>query len=115
MSFKILPVIMSGGSGTRLWPLSTTEAPKQFHALATPNTMIQETALRLTGENYLKPVVICGRGHLDLATRQLDLIGRTPQAVVLEPMARNTAAVAALPSSTSPDASAKRDAGPPWA
>jgi len=95
MSFKILPVIMSGGSGTRLWPLSTTEAPKQFHALATSNTMIQETALRLTGENYLKPVVICGRGHLDLATRQLDLIGRAPQAVVLEPMARNTAAVAA--------------------
>ena len=95
MSFKILPVIMSGSSGTRLWPLSTTEAPKQFHALATSNTMIQETALRLTGENYLRPVVICGRGHLDLATRQLDMIGRAPQVVVLEPMARNTAAVAA--------------------
>lgn len=96
MSLKILPVIMSGGSGTRLWPLSTTEAPKQFHALATDNTMIQETALRLSGEDFLSPVVICGRGHLDLATRQLDLIGRTPQSVVLEPMARNTAAVAAV-------------------
>lgn len=96
MSFKILPVIMSGGSGTRLWPLSTGEAPKQFHALATDNTMIQETALRLGGGNFLAPVVICGRGHLDLAMRQLDLIGRAPQAVVLEPMARNTAAVAAV-------------------
>ncbi|HWU50105.1 MAG TPA: mannose-1-phosphate guanylyltransferase/mannose-6-phosphate isomerase [Asticcacaulis sp.] len=96
MSFKILPVIMSGGSGTRLWPLSTGEAPKQFHALATNNTMIQETALRLGGGNFLAPVVICGRGHLDLAMRQLDLVGRAPQAVVLEPMARNTAAVAAL-------------------
>jgi len=95
MSLKILPVIMSGGSGTRLWPLSTSEAPKQFHALATDNTMIQETALRLSGDDFLAPVVICGRGHLDLATRQLDLIGHTPQAVVLEPMARNTAAVAA--------------------
>jgi mannose-1-phosphate guanylyltransferase/mannose-6-phosphate isomerase len=87
---------MSGGSGTRLWPLSTSEAPKQFHALATNNTMIQETALRLGGEKFLAPVVICGRGHLELATRQLDLIGRAPQAVILEPMARNTAAVAAI-------------------
>jgi mannose-1-phosphate guanylyltransferase len=58
---NILPVIMSGGSGTRLWPLSTQAQPKQFHALATPNSMIQETALRLSGEGFLKPVAICGR------------------------------------------------------
>ena len=87
---------MSGGSGTRLWPLSTTAAPKQFHALATPNSMIQETALRLTGDGFLAPIAICGRGHLDLVTSQLAQIGRDPQAVILEPMARNTAAVAAL-------------------
>ncbi|MGA9660034.1 MAG: mannose-1-phosphate guanylyltransferase/mannose-6-phosphate isomerase [Asticcacaulis sp.] len=96
MSYKILPVIMSGGSGTRLWPLSIPEAPKQFHALATENTMIQETALRLTGESYLLPVAICGRSHLELVTSQLALIGKAPQAVILEPFARNTAAVAAM-------------------
>ncbi|MDI7776371.1 mannose-1-phosphate guanylyltransferase/mannose-6-phosphate isomerase [Asticcacaulis sp. EMRT-3] len=108
MSFKIIPVIMSGGSGTRLWPLSTPEAPKQFHALATSNSMIQETALRLTGEGFLPPVAICGRGHLDLVTRQLDQIGLLPSSVVLEPFARNTAAVAAIAAlsgqATDPDA-----------
>ncbi|MBW8880455.1 MAG: mannose-1-phosphate guanyltransferase, partial [Asticcacaulis sp.] len=96
MSVQILPVIMSGGSGTRLWPLSTPAAPKQFHALATPNTMIQETALRLVGDDYLKPVAICGQGHLDLVTEQLEAIGKPAQAIILEPFGRNTAAVAAM-------------------
>lgn len=93
---KILPVIMSGGSGTRLWPLSTPEQPKQFHALATQNTMIQETALRLSGPEFLKPVVICGKSHEALAVAQLEAIGLAPQAIILEPFARNTAAVAAV-------------------
>lgn len=96
MSNKILPVIMSGGSGTRLWPLSTPSAPKQFHALATSKTMIQETALRLSGDGFLSPVAICGGGHCELVTSQLAQIDRAPQAVILEPMARNTAAVAAV-------------------
>ena len=96
MSINIIPVIMSGGSGTRLWPLSTPTAPKQFHALATPNTMIQETALRLVGDEYLAPVAICGRGHSDLVVAQLDEIDKAPQAVILEPFGRNTAAVAAM-------------------
>jgi mannose-1-phosphate guanylyltransferase / mannose-6-phosphate isomerase len=87
---------MSGGSGTRLWPLSTPEQPKQFHALATPNTMIQETALRLSGPEFLSPVVICGQSHEALATEQLKAINLAPQAIILEPMARNTAAVAAV-------------------
>lgn len=96
MPKTILPVIMSGGSGTRLWPLSTPSAPKQFHALATDNTMIQETALRLIGDSFLNPIAICGRGHLDLVTGQLGLIDKAPQAVILEPFGRNTAAVAAM-------------------
>ncbi len=96
MVSKIIPVIMSGGSGTRLWPLSTPAAPKQFHALATPKSMIQETALRLTGDNFLKPVAICGKSHLDLVMTQLSEIDEAPQAVILEPFARNTAAVAAM-------------------
>jgi len=96
MNTNILPVIMSGGSGTRLWPLSTPKAPKQFHAVATANTMIQETALRLTGDAFLGPVIICGRGHLDLVTTQLNQIDLEPQAIILEPFGRNTAAVAAM-------------------
>jgi mannose-1-phosphate guanylyltransferase / mannose-6-phosphate isomerase len=95
MSLKIIPVIMSGGSGTRLWPLSTPQAPKQFHALGTDHTMIQETALRLSGEAFLQPVVICGASHETLARTQLEISGHKPQAIILEPMARNTAAVAA--------------------
>lgn len=96
MPKTILPVIMSGGSGTRLWPLSTPEAPKQFHALATPNSMIQETAMRVSGDGFLAPVVICGVTHSSLVSTQLAEINRTPTLVVLEPFARNTAAVAAV-------------------
>lgn len=96
MPNTILPVIMSGGSGTRLWPLSTPAAPKQFHALATDNTMIQETALRLVGDNYLNPVAICGQGHYDLVREQLEQIDKPAQLVILEPFGRNTAAVAAM-------------------
>ncbi|MFV4649364.1 sugar phosphate nucleotidyltransferase, partial [Mycobacterium tuberculosis] len=50
---------MSGGSGTRLWPASTDERPKQFHALGSPQTMLQEAALRVRAEGFLEPLVIC--------------------------------------------------------
>jgi mannose-1-phosphate guanylyltransferase/mannose-6-phosphate isomerase len=96
MSTKIIPAIMSGGAGTRLWPLSTATAPKQFHALATEKTMIQETAVRLSGGPFAPSIIICGRGHFDMADAQLSEIDLKPQAIVLEPMARNTAAVAAI-------------------
>jgi mannose-1-phosphate guanylyltransferase/mannose-6-phosphate isomerase len=96
MTTKIIPAIMSGGAGTRLWPLSTQSAPKQFHALATEKTMIQETALRLAGEPFAASIIICGRGHFAMADTQLSQLDLRPQAIVLEPMARNTAAVAAI-------------------
>ena len=96
MPKTILPVIMSGGSGTRLWPLSTPETPKQFHALGTPNSMIQETAMRVSGDGFMAPVVICGSAHCSLVNTQLKDIDRTPALVVLEPFGRNTAAVAAV-------------------
>ena len=96
MSTKIIPAIMSGGAGTRLWPLSTQSAPKQFHALATEKTMIQETAVRLSGAPFAPSIIICGRGHFELADAQLSALDLRPQAIVLEPMARNTAAVAAV-------------------
>lgn len=95
---KIIPVIMSGGSGTRLWPISTDKAPKQFHSLATEATMIQETVLRLNNTNFLDPVIICGLSHIDLVQKQLKAISRPAQKIVLEPMGRNTAPVAAIAS-----------------
>ena len=95
---EIVPVIMSGGSGTRLWPLSTDVRPKQFHALAGARTMLQETALRLQGGEggtvLHPPVVICNRSHERLVEAQLAEVGVHPLAIVLEPFGRNTAAVA---------------------
>ena len=92
---KVLPVIMSGGSGTRLWPLSTEDKPKQFHALASELSMIQDTAMRFQGEGieFLAPIVICNRRHGQLAKDQLNALGIEPAAVILEPFGRNTAAV----------------------
>jgi mannose-1-phosphate guanylyltransferase / mannose-6-phosphate isomerase len=97
---KIFPVIMSGGSGTRIWPLSTHEKPKQFHVLGAGRSMIEETALRLSGRHgdieFLDPIVIAGQSHRDLV---LDLLGQSGirlSALVLEPEGRNTAATAAL-------------------
>jgi mannose-1-phosphate guanylyltransferase / mannose-6-phosphate isomerase len=94
---EVVPVIMSGGSGTRLWPLSTDARPKQFHALSGARTMLQETALRLAMEGevaFHPPVVICNRSHERLIETQLAEVGVQPLAIVLEPFGRNTAAVA---------------------
>lgn len=97
---KIIPVIMSGGSGTRLWPLSTTARPKQFHSLGAPRSMIEETALRFAGKHgdvvFLNPVVIAGAAHRDLVVELLAQAGVTPSLLVFEPEGRNTAATAAL-------------------
>jgi mannose-1-phosphate guanylyltransferase/mannose-6-phosphate isomerase len=90
---------MSGGSGTRLWPLSTPEKPKQFHALASAQTMLQDTCRRMADEHglvFLPPIVVCSARHRDEVKAQLDAIGVVPGAIVLEPCARNTAAVAAV-------------------
>ncbi len=90
---------MSGGSGTRLWPLSTPDKPKQFHALASEQTMLQDTCQRMADEHglvFLPPIIICSAQHTDEVQAQLDAIGVLPGAIVLEPCARNTAAVAAI-------------------
>lgn len=87
---------MSGGSGTRLWPISTPTKPKQFHALATKNTMIQETIFRLNGDEFLDPIIICGQSHLENVQSQLAQIGVKAAKIILEPVARNTAAVGAI-------------------
>lgn len=96
MTRRIIPVILSGGSGTRLWPLSTPAEPKQFHAIATERSLIQETALRLSGEGFAPPIVIGSAAHEALIARHLSDVGVEPAEIVLEPVGRNTAAAAVV-------------------
>jgi len=96
---QILPVIMCGGAGTRLWPLSVPAAPKPFHRFGSEHTLFQQTVLRnAPADGFLPPMVICGAGHLGLVEADLAEIGIEPLAIVTEPMGRNTAAVAAVAS-----------------
>jgi len=96
----IHPVVLSGGSGSRLWPLSRTLLPKQFLPLVSNQTMLQETLLRLAGLAGLRdPIVVCSNDHRFLAAEQLREAGMKSSAQILEPAGRNTApavAVAAL-------------------
>ncbi|TCO80989.1 mannose-1-phosphate guanylyltransferase/mannose-6-phosphate isomerase [Plasticicumulans lactativorans] len=96
----IVPVILSGGSGTRLWPLSRDAYPKQFLPLADARTMLQATASRVRGlAAVTPPLVVCNEEHRFMVAEQLREIGVQPTAVILEPVGRNTApavAVAAL-------------------
>jgi len=94
---KIYPVILSGGAGTRLWPLSRAALPKQLLPLVTDKTMLQDTALRLAGrEGIMQPLVVCGNEHRFLVAEQMREIGIDPLGILLEPVGRNTApAVAA--------------------
>ena len=101
MAQAIIPVILSGGSGTRLWPLSRVEQPKQFLRLVTDNSLLQDTLVRLAGctGEVRAPIVICNDAHRFLVAEQLRELGVRPAAIVLEPQGRNTApavAVAAL-------------------
>ncbi|MEQ8934303.1 MAG: mannose-1-phosphate guanylyltransferase/mannose-6-phosphate isomerase [Amphiplicatus sp.] len=93
----IQPVIMSGGAGTRLWPMSREARPKQFIALASDETLFQETARRVRpGEGFLAPLVIAGAKHAAHIAEQLGALGIAPAGIVIEPCPRNTAAVAAV-------------------
>jgi mannose-1-phosphate guanylyltransferase/mannose-6-phosphate isomerase len=92
----LTPVILSGGAGTRLWPLSRELYPKQLLALTGERTMIQQTALRLEGLAAGPPVVVCNEAHRFLVAEQMRQLGIEPQAIVLEPVGRNTAPAIAL-------------------
>jgi len=94
---KIYPVILSGGAGTRLWPLSRAALPKQLLPLVSDKTMLQETVLRLGGRNgMMAPLIVCGNEHRFLVAEQMREIGVAPLGILLEPVGRNTApAVAA--------------------
>ena len=87
----LIPIILSGGAGTRLWPLSWGDHPKQFLPLVTKRTMIQETLLRLNGLETGAPIISCGEGHRFMVAQQIGEVSKTKPNIILEPMAKNTA------------------------
>jgi mannose-1-phosphate guanylyltransferase len=92
----IVPVILSGGSGTRLWPMSTPARPKQMLALTAEQTMLQLTARRAHGERFAAPIVVANARHADMVESQLHEVAAAAQALILEPVGRNTAPAIAL-------------------
>jgi mannose-1-phosphate guanylyltransferase len=94
---KIIPVILSGGSGTRLWPLSRQEKPKQLLPLTEERTMLQLTALRVEDNSMFEPpIVVANAAHADMISEQLAEIGCDQPVILLEPFGRNTAPAIAL-------------------
>src|SRR5688572_539 len=94
---KLVPVILSGGAGTRLWPLSRELLPKQLLALTGERTMLQETAARLGGfAGAAGPIVVCNETHRFIVAEQLREMQLAPSAILLEPEGRNTAPAIAL-------------------
>ncbi|RTR35958.1 mannose-1-phosphate guanylyltransferase/mannose-6-phosphate isomerase [Shewanella canadensis] len=92
----ILPVIMAGGSGSRLWPLSRQQLPKQFLTLLGDNSMLQTTAKRLNGIEHLPALVICNEEHRFSVAEQLRADAIQTSGIILEPVGRNTAPAIAL-------------------
>ena len=87
---------MSGGAGSRLWPLSKKAYPKQLLPLVTDKTMVQETVDRLSGANFTSPIFICNADHAAPIQQQMDEIGVEMGAVLIEPVGRNTAPCAVV-------------------
>jgi mannose-1-phosphate guanylyltransferase/mannose-1-phosphate guanylyltransferase/mannose-6-phosphate isomerase len=93
----VVPVILSGGSGTRLWPVSRSGRPKQLIALTGDHTMLQATARRTRDSSrFAPPMVVANFAHAGQITQQLEEVGLAPAALILEPVARNTAPAIAL-------------------
>ncbi|WP_417588630.1 mannose-1-phosphate guanylyltransferase/mannose-6-phosphate isomerase [Pararhodobacter oceanensis] len=87
----ITPVLLCGGSGTRLWPLSRKSYPKQFSKLTGEESLFQASALRLTGAGFAPPVVVTGADFRFIVTEQLAQVELAPAAILIEPAPRNTA------------------------
>ncbi|MDV5037613.1 mannose-1-phosphate guanylyltransferase/mannose-6-phosphate isomerase [Vibrio diabolicus] len=92
----LLPVIMAGGSGSRLWPLSRSLYPKQFISLTSESTMLQETIARLEGLEHKSPLLICNEEHRFIVAEQLRTNNFSHGGIILEPAGRNTAPAIAL-------------------
>lgn len=95
MSSPIVPVILSGGAGSRLWPLSTEAMPKQFLRLWNGRSLFEETLARVHGEGIAPPTIICNLSHRDLVRESLEVAGISGASVLLEPMRRDSAAAIA--------------------
>jgi mannose-1-phosphate guanylyltransferase/mannose-6-phosphate isomerase len=93
---RLIPVVLSGGAGTRLWPLSREMYPKQLLPLVGAQTMLQQTVARLQGTAASAPIVVCNEAHRFMVAEQLQSAGFAPQATILEPVGRNTAPAIAL-------------------
>ena len=90
----LIPVILCGGTGTRLWPLSRASYPKQYWPLSGDGdaTLLQQTQQRLEGlEGLAAPLLICNEDHRFIVAEQMRQLGIEPHAILLEPMGRNTA------------------------
>lgn len=96
MKNKITPVIMAGGSGSRLWPLSRTHYPKQFISLVNDDSMLQNTINRLDKLSKDQPIVICNNDHRFMVAEQLRELDVKNASIILEPIGRNTAPAIAL-------------------
>ena len=114
MSQQIQPVILSGGSGSRLWPLSREMYPKQLLPLVTEKTMLQETAIRLKsfaknedGITVLEPIIVCNEEHRFFVAEQMRQQGFTRAKIVLEPIGRNTAPALTLAALATQEASSE--------
>ena len=103
----IHPVILSGGSGTRLWPMSRARHPKQFLPLVSGRSLLQDTARRVAdGTRFAPPTVVCNEEHRFVIAEQLRECGAAARRIVLEPEARNTAPAAAVAALCLPDSEA---------
>jgi len=92
----LIPVLLSGGVGSRLWPVSREAHPKQFLALASELSMLQETLARTSGLEAAPPIVVCNDDHRFMVAEQLRQLNVDPAAIILEPEGRNTAPAVAL-------------------
>jgi mannose-1-phosphate guanylyltransferase/mannose-6-phosphate isomerase len=96
MASSVHPVILSGGTGTRLWPLSRTLRPKQLLQLTSDKSMLQETVDRVGADGFAPPTILCNEEHRFLIAEQLRDLAVQPRALVLEPIGRNTAPAATV-------------------
>ena len=87
----ITPLILCGGSGTRLWPLSRKSFPKQFSPLAGDESLFVQAARRLSGPGYGQPIIVTNSDFRFIVTEQLEAAGVVPGTILIEPSARNTA------------------------